>query len=55
MKMNTLISANIHAVTSVFHTKNINYMYQQHGHELIHNHEVIAIMDNMDGIFKLID
>ena len=42
---------NKHSVTSIVH---VNYIYQQ-VQELIHNHEVTAIMDNMDGIFKLID
>ena len=50
---------NKHSVISVFHVSTIvhvNYMYQR-VHELIHHHEVTATiyMDNMDGIFKLID
>ena len=45
---------NKHSVTSISATiVHVNYMYQ-HVHELIHNHEVTAIMANsMDGIFKL--
>ena len=46
---------NKHLVTSISATiVHVNYMYH-HLYELIHNHEVTAIMDNMDGIFKLID
>ena len=46
---------NKHSVTSISATiVQVNYMYQ-HLHELIHNHEVTAIMDNMYSNFKLID
>ena len=38
---------NKHSVTNISATiVHVNYMYQ-HAHELIHNHEVTAIMDNI--------
>ena len=47
---------NKHSVTSISATiVHVNYIIYQHVQELIHNDEVTAIMDNMDGIFKLID